>query len=107
MNWKAILGKIFGAIPAVALLIFGIIGYTPTWWQGLIAIALPFLQWTVSDGAKSWQQIVGRILGLVDPMALWIFGIFGATPSWWSGAIAVLMPVAMWIIGLIPAKAKA
>lgn len=106
MNWRMILGRILNAIPALALLIFGIAGFTPTWWEAAIGMALPFLLWLIGDSPKSWQQIVGRILGLVDPVALLIFGIIGTVPTWWQGMIAVVMPVLMWIIGMIPQKAK-
>jgi len=49
MNWKAIVGRILGAIPPLAVLIFGIIGYTPTWWEGAIAVVMPFLMWLISQ----------------------------------------------------------
>ena len=48
MSWQAVVGRILGAIPAVAVLIFGIIGYTPEWWEGMIAVVMPFLMWLIS-----------------------------------------------------------
>ncbi len=48
MDWKVILGRIVAAIPPVAVLLFGIIGYTPTWWEGMIAATIPFLLWAIS-----------------------------------------------------------
>jgi hypothetical protein len=47
MSWKVIVGRILGAIPAAALLIFGIIGITPSWWEGMIAVVMPFLMWLI------------------------------------------------------------
>jgi hypothetical protein len=47
MDWKVVVGRILGAIPPLAVLLFGIIGYTPEWWEGLIAVALPFLMWII------------------------------------------------------------
>ena len=41
MNWKVIVGRGLTASVAVAMLVFGIMGYTPTWWEGVIAMMVP------------------------------------------------------------------
>ncbi len=48
MDWKVILGRIAGAIPPLAVLVFGVIGYTPTWWEGVIAVFMPVIMWLIS-----------------------------------------------------------
>ena len=47
MDWKVIVGRILGAVPALAILVFGIVGYTPSWWEGMIAVVMPFLMWII------------------------------------------------------------
>jgi hypothetical protein len=48
MSWKVILGRIAAAIPPLAVLVFGIVGYTPTWWEGVIAIFMPVIMYLIS-----------------------------------------------------------
>lgn len=48
MDWTIIVGRILGAIPAVAVLVFGIAGHKPEWWEGMIAVVMPFLMWLIS-----------------------------------------------------------
>lgn len=107
-SWQVIVGRILGAIPALALLIFGIIGHQPTWWEGAVAVLLPFVQWIIGGGATSGAKVIlGKILGLVDPVALLVFGIIGKQPEWWQGMIAVALPFLMWLVGRIPDKQEA
>lgn len=41
MNWQKIAGRALTAAVAVAMLVFAIIGETPTWWAAVLAMLVP------------------------------------------------------------------
>lgn len=50
---KKIIGRALTFVDAGALLVFAIIGQAPTWWEGMLAIAVPII--TILIG--SWKPI--------------------------------------------------
>ena len=46
-----------------------------------------------------WKKIVGRILTFASAGFLLVFALLGQTPTWWEGALALLVPIINIIIG--------
>jgi hypothetical protein len=53
MNWKKIVGRALTFVDAGALLVFAIMGVTPTWWEAGLAALVPII--TILIG--SWKPI--------------------------------------------------
>ena len=52
-KWKKVIGRALTFVDAGALLAFAIIGQAPTWWEGVLAVAVPII--TILIG--SWKPI--------------------------------------------------